>query len=294
MDVRSINLNLLVALDALLTERSVTAAGKLAGVSQPAMSHSLAQLRSLFGDPLLVRGGLLTPLAASLHDQLRQGLAELQQVLDTRQTFDAATSSRVFRVAASDLFQATTLPSFLHDLQQRAPGANLVMKRSRDATVDALATGAVDVLAGSEEQRPGPRLRSAELYRERFVAVARDDHPAIRSRLGISTYCKLPHVLVAEDEDPGTVDRVLASEGRRRRVWLRIPDFAGLGHVIANTDAVATVPARFGAALAARLPLRVLRLPLKLPSFPVSLYWHPRFDVEPAHVFLRERLLALV
>lgn len=293
MDIRGINLNLLVTLDALLEERGVTAAARRCGVSQPAMSHSLAQLRGLFDDPLVVRGGLLTPLAESLRGRLRSGLAELQTVLDTREPFDPSTSDRTFRIAASDAFAIISLHALLDRLAARAPRVNVVIRPADAGTMDALASGSVDLVAGSVEQSPGPDAVERELYRERFVCIVRQRHPAVRTRLGIATYARLSHALVAIDEEPGAIDRALARLGRTRRVALRVPDFAAIGHVIASSDLVATIPERLARRLAETLPLRILPPPLELRDFPVSLYWHRRFEADSGSRFLRGLFLEL-
>ncbi|MEO0323495.1 MAG: LysR family transcriptional regulator [Myxococcota bacterium] len=293
MDVRAVNLNLLVALDSLLRERSVTAAARRTGVSQPAMSHSLRQLRGLFDDPLLVRGAL-SPLAEALGPGLALGLGELQQVLDVRETFDPASSTRSFRIAASDTFQVMGLRYLLADVQRRAPGVNVVLRPSVEGHAEALASGRVTLTLGSREQVPGPPAVRRELYRERFACIVRADHPAVNVRLGLATYCRLAHALVADDEEPGYLDRILAVHGRTRRVAVRLPDYAGIGHVVAGTDLVATVPARLAERLAQTFPLRVMKPPVRLEPFPVMMAWHPRFDAEPGHRWLRDRVLALV
>ncbi len=289
MNLSAVNLNLMVALDALLDERSVTKAARRVGVTQPAMSYSLRQLRELFGDPLLERG-LLTPLAESLRDRVRSGLSELQHVLDAREDFEPTASERTFRIAASDTFQVVGLHRFLALVASRAPGVDIVLRPPDHATHDALAAGSIDLLAGSHEQA-SRGLSSTPLYEERFVCIVRSGHPEVRSRLGLATYCRLPHALVAIDEAPGYVDRALAQLDRSRRVALRLPDFAGIGHVIAGTDMVATVPGRLAERLAETLPLRVLTPPVRFPTFPVSLYWHGRFDAEPGHRWLRDQLV---
>lgn len=294
MDVQSVNLNLLVALDAILEERSVTRAARRVGVSQPAMSYSLAQLRGLFDDALVLRGGLLTPRAESLRPGLRAGLDELRRVLDPRDRFEPSTTRRTFRIAASDTFQVVALHRLVSDVAARAPRVDVIVRGAAEGTWTALASGTVDLLAGSDEQQPDPGAESLDLYPERFVCIVRRGHPSVGARLGIATYCRLPHVLVSSDEEPGLVDRALAREGRSRRVAVRLPDFAGIGHLIAGTDMIATVPERLALRLAESLPLRVAPPPMALPTFPVRLYWHPRFAAEPGHRWLRERLVAVV
>ena len=293
MNVRNTNLNLLVALDSLLAERSVTRAASKMGLSQPAMSHNLSQLRRLFGDPLVLRGGALTPLAETLRLPLGSGLEELQRVLNTRERFDPRSSERVFRIAVSDSFQVTSLHRLLAEVGSRAPGVSLVLRSPVGDLGRALASGELDLVAGSAEQRPEGNLSSQQLYEDRFACLLRKNHPQIEKRLTLAKYCKLSHVLVARDEEPGYVDHVLTSMGRTRRVALRLPDFAGIGHVVAFSDLVATVPERLARSLVRFLPLRWTPPPLTLASFGVFMYWHPRFDAEPGHRWLRESLSQL-
>jgi DNA-binding transcriptional LysR family regulator len=290
MDVRGVNLNLLSALDALLEQRNVTRAARRAGLSQPAMSHTLAQLRALFDDPLLTRDGLLTPLAETVRAQLREGLGALQQVLQTRQHFEPATAQRTFRIAVSDALQIAALHRLYAAIAARAPQVDLVLRSPRQGSFEALARGELDLIVGSQEQSPGGLASSCELYREQLVCIARRDHPQLRARLTLARFCSLLHALVSEDELPGYLDRVLAEHGRSRRVAVRMPDYAGLGHFIAGSELLASVPARLAHTLAERLPLRVMPVPLALPQFPVSMFWHPRQDTEPGHRWLRERI----
>lgn len=293
MDVRAVNLNLLTVLDALLEARSVTRAARSAGLSQPAMSHSLAQLRKLFDDPLLTRDGLLTPFAESLRTPLRAGLCELQQVLRARQQFDPASAQRVFRIAVSDALQVSALHRLYAAIARQAPAVDLVLRSPRAGTLEALSRGELDLIVGSPEDSPGSLASAQQLYVERFACIVRRDHPDVGAKLTLATFCRLPHALVTNDEQPAYLDRVLAELGRTRRVAVRMPDFAGLGHFVASSDLLASVPSRLATSLAERLPLRVLGLPMRVPSFAVTMYWHPRHDAEPGHRWLREQIVAV-
>lgn len=294
MDLAGVNLNLMVALQALVEERSVTRAAQRTGVTQPSMSYSLQQLRRIFDDPLLVRGqgGLvLTPLAVTLTPRLEAGLRELQHVLEAKQSFDPQTSRRCFRVAASDYFQVVHLHRLLKLLAERAPAVDLVLRPHRHASRDALETGRLDFVAGSEDQAAITGLDSQQLFRERFVVIARKNHPQLTKRLTLARYCSLRHALVAEDEEPGYIDRRLLPLKRSRRIALRLSDYAGLGNVIAESDLIATVPERYAHAAAKHLPLEIRRVPLELPTFGVVLAWHPRFAAEPGRAWLRAQLV---
>ncbi len=286
------NLNLLPALDALLEAGSVTEAARRAGISQPAMSHSLAQLRALFDDPLIVRGGARTPLAEAIRERLRIGLGEIRSVLEMRERFDPSTVSRRFRLAVSDAFPIIGLPALWERMVREAPGVDLVIRPPTAARAETLASGEVSMVLGSEEQIPAGTLRSVQLYRERFVCITRRVHPKIpHHKLTLPRYVAIDHAVVANDEDDAYLDRVLAKEGRTRRVALRLPDYAGLGHVIASTELLATVPERLALHLAKALPLRIHAVPITLPRFPIAVAWHGRWDGDPGHRWMRELLI---
>lgn len=287
MDVTAVNLNLLVALEALLDTRSVTAAARRIGLSQPATSHALAQLRALYGDPLLVRapGGLVpTPLAASLAPAAAATLREVRALLSARLSFEAANAERRFRIAASDAVAALALDGIVRTLAERAPGCELVLKPHDHATTEALAAGDVDVVLAARDRLPEGPIVVDRLYRESWSVVTRT-----RGRdLDLDRYCRIAHVLIASDEGPGLVDRVLEKHGRTRRVLVRIPDYGGLGPLLAHTDLLATVPTRLAKRLAAPFHLKVHEPPVRVPGFDVCMAWHSRWDADPGARFLRE------
>ena len=290
MNIGSINLNLLVALEALLSERSVTRAARRTGVTQSTMSYSLARLREVFEDPLLVRGpeGLVpTRLAESLVGPLRRGLRELEHVLEAREVFDPATSQRRFRLVASDYLQVVGLHELLGRLADRAPGVELIVKPTTAGTLEALSEGRIDLVCG--ERPPGRGLSRLKLFTESFVCLLSKGHR--RRKLSLKAYCDAAHVLVARGEGPGYVDEVLSAMGRSRRVVCRIPDYAGVGHVVASTELVGTVPRRLALRLAESLPLVVAEVPFPLEAFDLFAFWHPRYEAEPGGRWLREVLL---
>ncbi|MEZ4449177.1 MAG: LysR family transcriptional regulator [Nannocystaceae bacterium] len=292
-----VNLNLLVALAALLDEQNVTRAAERLGVTQSAMSHTLRQLRELVGDPILVRGGrgmVLTPRAQALRAPLTLGLGELSRVIEGSLSWDPARASRRFRVAAGDYIGVRVLPPLIEVITREAPGVDLVVRpvEPRSAAVD-LESGAIDVII-TLTLDPAPGLRRRALLGDDFACLARRDHPEIRGDLDLDTYCRLAHVLISLDGDgESVVDRALAALGRRRRVALRVPYFLAAPMVVARSDYILTAPANLCREFAEHFPLQVLRAPVVLPGFTLSQIWHERFDEDPAHRWLRERLAAV-
>ena len=293
-DLVLLNLNLLVALDALLAARNVRQAAVRCGVTQSAMSHTLRQLRALFGDALLVRSGnhmLATPRAESLEQPLRQALRTLSAVIDGEGPFEPATATRRFTIAASDGVVATALPPFLTLLAAEAPGVDLeVVPVNRAAAAGQLASGEVDVvIAPTPSTAAG--LRSLALYQSEFAVVARADHPGIGAELDLDTYCRLSHMLVTlAGRGPGLVDEVLANRGLSRRIALRIPYFIAAPSLLVDCDLLLTAPRQVAERLAHQLPLRVFPTPFQLPRGTISIQWHERFDTDPASRWLREAL----
>ncbi|MCB9584529.1 MAG: LysR family transcriptional regulator [Polyangiaceae bacterium] len=290
----SLNLNLFVALDALLFTASVTQAARQVGVTQPSMSHNLRQLRELLADPLLVRashGHTLTSRAQALKAPLRAALSELERLLEREPAFNPSQSQRRFRVATSDYFQVVGLPRFLQTLSSLAPNVEVRLLPTTAASAESLLDGSVDLCAGSAEQLPrAPGIQTARLFTERFVVIERRAEST--RRLSLKRYVSSPHALVTSDDGPGYVDRLLAQQGLTRRVSLRVPDYAALAGVIAETSLLATVPERYARVMAERFALTVSPPPLKLQAFDVYLAWHERYTQDTGLTWLREHISA--
>jgi DNA-binding transcriptional LysR family regulator len=293
-DLAGINLNLLVTLDALLTEGGVTKAATRLGVTQSAVSHSLRQLRELLGDPLFVRGrgGLVpTPYAERLALPLRRGLTELRRALTDDGGFDPATSRRRFTLASGDAFAVMLLPGLLAGLRAGSPGIDLDVVPTDRTTAALLENGLVDAAVGvSFADAPG--LRQRKLFEEGFACLARAGHPDIPpAGLDLDTWCALPHALISPSgEGQGVVDAALARLGRQRRVALRVRYFLAAPLLIAESDLVLTLPRRVAASFAGAFGLRVYAPPVALPSFTVHLAWHERYDADPGLRWFREAL----
>lgn len=295
VDLTQVNLNLLVYLDMLLQERSVTKAAGRLGITQSAMSHNLRQLREIFGDPLLVRGrgGMQpTPRAEELRIPLRQGLTALRRTLEGEPAFEPATSSRRFVLAAGDAVAMLLLPPLLEQLQTTGPSVDLdVVPFDGRRYAAQLETGEVD-LAVSAFFPDAPALRMKKLRPESFVCVVREDHPCVGETLDAATWAKLPHVLVSPQGTggPGVVDRVLKKHGLERRVAVRIRYFLAAPMLVARTNLVLTVTRSLAEMFAKSLPVRLVEPPLELPTFSVGIGWHERVAKDPANRWIREQV----
>jgi DNA-binding transcriptional LysR family regulator len=298
MDLHGIDLNLLVAFDALMQERSVTKAGIRIGRTQPAMSAALARLRALFQDELFVRGpdGLQpTPRAADLAGPLQQALAEIQKTLAFTQRFEPQASTLTFTLGLSDHPAFVLLPQLIQQLAARAPSITLQVRNfsARDDAVDMLDSGEADVTIGVPSASAG-RILTQPLFEERFVCILRKDHPLAKAPLDLETFLSLGHLLVSPENDRfGHVDMALAKQGLKRRLALTLPHMYAAPLLVARSDMIATlmegVVDASGQAdnLIARAP------PLDLAPVPFVMSWHRRNDAHPAQRWFRAVIAAL-
>jgi len=293
-----IDLNILVALDALLSERNVTRAAARIGRSQPATSHALARARDLFKDPLLVRirGRLeLTARARSLAPKLRLLIGELGAMLDGEKAFDPATIESV-TIGATDFVGFVLLPHLLRIFEERAPRLSVRVRsvEGPDA-LDPVVSGVLDVAVGAFPQVP-VGLRTEELFQEEFVCVRRKRRGKATGpmpRMSVDRFAALGHVLVASpSEGQGPVDQALARDGKSRRVVVSVPQFLVAASLVAETDLVLTTGRRIAEKLAPALGLETFAPPVSLKPFVVRMIWHPRTESDSVGQWLRAMLRA--
>jgi DNA-binding transcriptional LysR family regulator len=297
--LEALDLNLLVALRALLAERHVTRAAARVGLSQPAMSHALSRLRELLGDPLLVRtpnGMRPTPRAEAMTAPLERALEDIGRLIASPAPFEPQRSTRKFRIAANDYMELVLFPRLLRRLWIEAPNIDVRIVNLAESVNTDLAEGRLDLAMGVVELSNDPPrgIRSEDLVSDGFVCVVREDHPVVKKRLSLDDFVALPHALVAPRGEGGSVvDSALARLGKKRRVAVEIPHFLVAPHVVRETDLLLTLAARVAASLAPLLGLRRIPPPLELTTFTMVMQWHERQHVDPAHVWLRE-LIAMV
>jgi DNA-binding transcriptional LysR family regulator len=292
--VEASDLAMLLALDALLSEGSVTAAAKRLGLSTPATSHALARIRERLGDPVLVRAGrgmVLTPRAEALRPEVRELVDRARRTLAPPRPFAPAELERAFVVSASDYVLTVLGPTVDQALRELAPGVSLRVVPNAPDDPARLRDGSSDLAVGIYGELP-PEMRARELLTDRFVCVARRGHPRIGKRLTLARFLELPHVQIAPRGAPGGyVDDVLRERGESRRVHRAVPYFRAALELVASTDDLLVVSERIARRLAPSLGLEVHELPLRLRPYALSLVWHPRFDADEGHRFLRERFV---
>ena len=291
-DLRRVDLNLLVVLDALLSEQHVTRAAERLHLSQPAVSHALARLRDLLGDPLLVRqGGMLVPTARALElaAPLAEALAQVQALLAPNR-FDPASAKRRFRVAMSDYSAAIFLPGLVRVLRREASGIDLqIIQASREGMVEGVLNGDIDLAAGVFPDMPA-ELRTAALFEEHYTCLLDRNSLPQGGALDLPTYLSRPHVLL-EMRGSGTpeIERALTTLRERRRVAISLPHWNVAPQLISGTDLILTVSSRSVRDLV-HGDLIVVPPPFDIPPFTFVLAWHKRRGGDQALNWLNRKI----
>ncbi len=291
MHLASIDLNLLLSLHALLDERSVTLAARRVGLTQSAMSHALARLRELFGDPLLVRSSkqmLLTPRAEGLLAPLADALARLEGAISENVSFDPGQADGVFSIACEDYISSLLVPRLLRRISREAPAMDIDVQARDMQTSARLAKGSVDIAIGVF-RGPSGAMRQRLLFSENFACVVRRDHPEIRKRLTLKRYVELPHLLVGDGpRGRGAVDVALERAGKERRVAVRVGTFLSAPLIVAETDLILTIPKRLATRFARVYDLQLFDPPIAIADFKYHCRWHERWQHDGRHQWLRQ------
>lgn len=298
MNISSIDVNLLVAFDAILKERNITLAANRVGISQPAMSNALTRMRNIFNDRLFVRtarGMEPTPYAEQLASPISGACALITKALQIDAGFDPATSARSFTFYMTDIGEIVFLPTILAYLKGDAPriGIKVVRIPERDIQ-DAMTSGDVDLAVGLF-----PSLQAGffqqRLYKDTFVCIVRADHPKIKTSLTKRQFMEVPHAVVssAGTGHGAAVEKIIADQHLNRRMALAVPHFLSLPVVIAQTDLIATIPHRMALSLAGFSPIKVFKPPIKIPSFDIKQHWHERYHHDAANKWMRSLIAKL-
>jgi DNA-binding transcriptional LysR family regulator len=288
------DLNLLLAFEALLTERNVTRAAKRLHLSQPALSQQLARLRTVFNDQLFVpaaRGVVPTARAIELQEPLRLALDQARALVGHGRAFDPSTAETTFSIAASDYVQITILLPFLLELHGSAPNVRVMVRLGDSRTAAAeLERGDVDV-AFLQPEKVGDGLRQAVLFTEDYVGICRKGLLEGDADLSLDEFTARAHVIVSPRAEGfvGPTDVALEQIGRERRVVFALSSFVFLIEAVANSDLLALAPGR----LASRNLDRVdeFRPPVKVPGFTIAMAWHDRTQEHPGCLWLRNELV---
>jgi DNA-binding transcriptional LysR family regulator len=294
MNPRAIDLQLLLAFESLMQEMQVTRAAKAMGLSQPAMSHILARLRTQFNDPLIVRttrGMEPTPRAIQLAEPIRLALRQVREVFQDPAGFNAATAEHSFNVRMGDMNEFLVLPSVLRTLEKEAPGVSLAVSHLSPAnTLKALDSGEVDFAVSALLSHP-KSIRSLDLLKDRMVCIMRSGHPCAKKPLTLAAFLKLRHInIVQAIADTRFVEDELTRRGLRRNVVLNIPHWLAAPSIVEDTDLVAAVSERMARRLNTRGQFVLRELPIGKRELVWRLYWHRRFDTAPAHLWMRDMI----
>lgn len=296
--------NLLVALDVLLADGSVTGAARRLGLSASAMSRTLARLRAATGDPLLVRAGrrmVLTPRAEALRLHTQLAVQEARAVLlPSNEEPDLATLRRTFTIRANDGFVEVFGAALIAAAMAVAPQVRLHFAPKAEKTSAHLRDGSADLEIGVLSAM-GPEIRVQALFRDRFLGVVRNGHPLASEReVSAARYVAFGHVVASRrGRASGPVDEALAGLGLERTIVAVVPSFPAALAVARASDLVALVPASFmdgqpeGQGAAASPVPHVFELPVTTETITVSQMWHPRLEVDPVHRWLRQLVLAV-
>ncbi|MBS2011409.1 MAG: LysR family transcriptional regulator [Deltaproteobacteria bacterium] len=287
------DLNLLVALDVLLSERSVARAARRLRLSPSAMSRTLARLRETTGDPLLVPSGrslVLTPRALELSERVGRLVEDAEATLRPQKKLDLTRLERTFTLRTSDGFVENVGPALLARARGEAPGVRLRFVQKADKDSAPLRDGAVDMETGIVDTATAPDLRAQALFRDRLVGAVRAGHPLTKAAITPALYAAAEHVTVARKAlERGPVDEALELLGLARTTAIIVGGFSSALALARGSDLVATVPERHTGNL--RAGMHSFALPVSVPEMTVSLVWHPRLDADPAHRWMRRCVL---
>ena len=282
-----LDLNLLVTLDALLSQGSVAGAAQRLNLSSPALSRQLARIRRLLGAPVLVRAGrglVPTPRAQALRARLRDLVTEAESLVRGEGELDLSRLERTFVIRANDGFVGTFGAALAAHAARQAPRVRLRFADQGNEDVEALREGRIDVDIGAIGEM-GPEIRLQALFHDSFVGVVRSGHP-LEGRVSLRRFVAFPHVSVSRrGRFAGPIDEALSRVGLTRFVAIAVANFTDALAIVRTSDYVAAIPARLTEP--ARNGFRSFRLPVKTDALAISLAWHPRLDADPAHRWLR-------
>jgi len=305
MNIDRVDLNLLVYLDVLLREGSVTKAAQQLGITQPAMSNGLKRLRDLFNDPLLVRtseGMTPTERAQELQPIIRKALNELEAALQNQSDFDAGSSHRVFRIMVSDYAESTLVPELVKRLRQEAPNVILDVLTPSDVTFQDVEAGKVDMAINRFDEMP-QSFHQMTLWQDDFVCLVNPDHPLV-DEFDLNAYLASKHIWVSKTGmgagvgiDPekvirlGWVDNALSKLGHKRKISVFTRHYQMPALLALNNDLVATLPRKVAEMQAESSQLLVKNPPFDVPPFDLKMAWSPLVQHHQAHKWLRRTIV---
>lgn len=290
MNLHRIDLNLFAVFDAIYTAGSLTKAADVLCITQPAVSNSLARLRDMLNDPLFVRTGhsmTPTPVAQNIIVPAREALGLLRKSVQQSHIFEAETSNKVFNFASRDLLEVSIIPRLIARLQNVAPNITVTnYEIPRSQVVSSMASGNLDFFADASTFTD-VHLKKQLFAKDRFVVLARRNHPLIGNELTMNNFLTLGHINVSHRKvGAGPIDIALDKMGKKRQIVMRGQHFLTVPSTIAKTDLIACIPYH----MAKHYELAMYELPFELPPIEYFLYWHVSADHDSAHKWMREQI----
>jgi DNA-binding transcriptional LysR family regulator len=297
MELKDIDLNLLVIFNQLLIERNVSKVAENLGLGQPAVSNALARLRKLFGDELFIRtssGMQPTPFADQLAESIGYALGMIHGAINVKNSFDPATSKRRFSIGMTDIGEIHILPGLMGKIPELAPSVSISTVRNTAINLkDAMEAGHIDLAIGLLPQLKAGFFQQ-RLFTQHYVCMFRDGHPLDKKKVLASDFYEADHVaIVSTGTGHGMVDEILDKNLAQRKVKLTVPHFVAVSRILQSTNLIATVPERLAEHMAKPFGLKYIPHPVKLPEIAINLFWHAKYHKDPANQWLRGLLFKL-
>lgn len=297
MQLKDIDLNLLLVFHELLIEKRVSKVAQKLGMTQPGISNALKRLRILLGDELFLRtarGMEPTPYAASLAISIGQSLEVIRSTLNQKPNFDPETNEHRFMVRMTDIGEIYLLPRLMDHLAKQSP--NITISTVRDVGLnlqEQMELGQIDLAIGLL-----PHLKTGffqrKLFHQRYVCMFRKGHPLDGDAMSLAKFKNAEHVVVVSE---GTghlqVDETIERQGIKRNVKLMVPHFVALGHILSATDLIATVPEKYAKECIEPFGLKYVKHPVQLPEIDINIFWHAKFNKDPANQWLRNQFVEI-
>ena len=307
MNIKRIDLNLLVYLNTLLKERSVSRAAEKLGITQPAMSNALRRLRDLLGDPVLVRtssGMTPTDRAKVMEPLVVEALSRAELALQPVENFDAATSSRTFRIMASDYIETTLLAPLMGHLNKIAPGISLDVLTASDGSFSDLERGDIDMAINRFDHLPDS-FHQKSIWRDNFACLVGSEHPA-KNALTLDAYLESKHIWVSKtgigvgtgmnpkySQKLGWVDEALSDMGKKRRITLFTRHYQVSNYLLESKQLIATLPARAALVWQNTPGIVITKPPFPIVPIEIKMTWSPVLHHNIAHKWLRDEINAV-
>jgi DNA-binding transcriptional LysR family regulator len=297
VDLNRVDLNLLVAFDALISERSVTHAARRLSVGQSAMSSTLARLRKLFDDPLLIRHGrglIATPLAESLAKQIRDVLEQIESILADPTDFDPARAQRTFTIIASDVLSVILLKPLRARLAVDAPGVRVRVSHPAVDDAERLRRNQVDLLVTPREAFPDYQsFRHTFLFSDRMLCAVDRHNEAVGEKLSLEQFSSLPYLATSCGRQITTAEAQLDRLGISRNIEFTTT-FGMVPTLVSGSRMIALVHERLALAIADQTTLRLLEPPMPLQTIHLLMLWTSSAETDPGHIWLRRQILSLI